>query len=137
MAISAKLQFGDNDCGQYSSEYPVLGYKCNFSRRYNAASPDSDPRCDSISIIVITPGKENTELLQWYVEQNCMTGRILLDTSDMTDSGGDFTTREIRFEDARCFAIEEDYDNTVNRLRVLKLDIMAEDMEIDSVRFKL
>ena len=66
-----------------------------------------------------------------------MSGRILLDTSDMVDGGGDSTSREIRFEDAKCFAIEEDYDNTVSRLRVLKIEIMAENMEIDSVKFNL
>lgn len=137
MAISAKLQFGDNECGHYSSEYPVLGYECHFSRHYEISCPDSDPRCDSIMIVVVTPGRENTELLQWYVNQSCMSGRILLDTSDMVDGGGDSTSREIRFEDAKCFAIEEDYDNTVSRLRVLKIEIMAENMEIDSVKFNL
>lgn len=134
MAISAKLQFGDNDCRQYTSEYPVLGFKCHFSRHYDTSTPDADSRCDSISIIVITPGKSNLELFKWYVGQSYMTGRILLDTSDMVDGG---SVREIKFEDARCYAIEEDYDNSVDRLRVLTLDIMADSMEIDTVKFNL
>ena len=137
MAISAKLQFGDNDCEQYASEYPVLGYECRFSRHYEASTPDSDSRCSRISIVVVAPGRDNLELFQWYVNQSYMTGRILLDVTEMVDSGGEYATREIRFEDARCFAIGEDYDNTVNRLRVLKLDIMAESLEIDSVKFNL
>lgn len=137
MAISAKLQFGDNDCGQYASEYPVLGYECHFSRHYEASTPDSDPRCNRMSIVVVTPGKDNLELLQWFVNRSYMTGRIILDVSEMVESAGEDITREIKFEDARCYAIEEDYDNTVNRLRVLKLDIMAENVEIDSVKFNL
>ena len=52
MALTAKLQLGDNAKQQYPQEYMVADCRCHFSRGYNHAQPHSDARCDQVDLTV-------------------------------------------------------------------------------------
>ena len=133
--MSAVLLFGDNDAGVYSSEYPVVKCDCHFSRHHDFYSPDSDPKCEQVMIMVVAPGKEDLELIEWYIDNSTLSGRIVFDVSDQAGSKGNDTKREIRFEDARCYLIEENYDISNGKRRLLKMEFLAESVQIDDNRF--
>lgn len=134
MAISAKLQFGDNDCGQYSSEYPVIWCKCHFSRRFNHFRPESVARCERITIKVIAPGKDDLSLYEWYAGGSVLSGRILFNMAMRNTL--DEETKEILFEDAHCISLAELYDIDISEQRMLTLDIVSEKIIVDSVDFE-
>ena len=134
--MSAILQFGDNDAGIYSNQYPVVECDCQFSRHPDFYSPDSDPRCEKVMIMVVAPGKEDLELIEWYIDNAVLSGRILFDISDQAGGSGNDTTREIRFEDARCYFIEEMYEIASSKRRLLKMEFLAESVQIDSNLFE-
>lgn len=133
--MSAVLQFGDNDAGVYSSEYPVIECDCHFSRHHDYYSPDSDPRCEKVMIMVVAPGKEDLGLVEWYIDNSCQSGRIVFDVSDQLGAEGGDSQRVILFEDARCYLIEEQYDISLSSRRLLRLEFLAECIQIDSNRF--
>ena len=133
--MSAVLQFGDNDAGVYSSEYPVIECDCHFSRHHDYYSPDSDPRCAKVMSMVVAPGKEDLGLVEWYIDNSCQSGRIVFDVSDQLGAEGGDSQRVILFEDARCYLIEEQYDISTSSRRLLRLEFLAECIQIDSNRF--
>ena len=133
--MSAILQFGDNSAGIYSNQYPVVECDCHFSRHHDFYSPDSDPRCEKVMIMVVAPGKEDLELNEWYIDNSVLCGRILFDISDQAGTNGNDTTREIRFEDARCYLIEETYDISSSNRRLLKMEFLSSSIQIDNNLF--
>ena len=134
MALTARLQFGDNDSKNYSAEYFVADCHCHFMRHHNHFHPDADARCERVEVIVVAPGKENLNLFDWYISGNPLSGRLLFDLSSM--HGGEFTSaKELLFEDAYCFSLAEDYHVDTSNRRCLKLSFMAEKMIVNDVEY--
>lgn len=134
MALTARLQFGDNVAGLYSREYLVADCHCHFVRHHNQFHPDADARCERVEVIVVAPGKENLNLFDWYISGNPISGRLLFDLSSM--HGGEFTTsKELLFEDAYCFSLAEDYHVDSSNRRYLKLSFMAEKIIVNDVEY--
>ena len=67
MALTARLQFGDNSTKTYPKEFLVENCRCHFSRHYDLAYPDTDARCERVELTVVAPGKDDLTLYDWYI----------------------------------------------------------------------
>ena len=134
MPLPARLQFGDNNVHRYSREYLVTDYKCRVVRRHNEARPDDKAKCEQIELTVVTPGKQDLNLIQWYVGQSGMSGRILIEMPNVTQ-GQSSEGKEVLFENAICFAIAEEYDIDCRSRRLLRLTIAVEELTVDDIVF--
>ena len=134
MALIASLQLGDNENRIYPKEYLVNQVKCHVVRPHNLYYADSKPRCERLEVTVIAPGKEDLTLLDWYISQEPMSGRVIVSLSNEAKLGvGD--SKEIYFEDGICFRLAEDYNIDAGR-RTMTLSIATEALTIDNVEFK-
>lgn len=134
MALTAKLQFGDNGFRRYSREYLVTDYTCRLHRRHNGARPDAQSSCDHIELTVVAPGKEDLNLFEWYIDRAVISGRILVELP-ATDRSRTDETREIQFENGVCYSIKEEYDIDQHRRRTLRLSIAVEELTVDHFVF--
>ena len=134
MALSAHLQFGDNRSGRYTSDYLLVDCLCSFRRSHNDLRPDGGAYCDSVEITVISPGKEDMTLYNWFMNRDEMSGRIVFDLSS-TAADDATPTRTLLFEDARCYALEESYDKNTRFRRLLKLCFEADSITMEETAF--
>lgn len=134
MALSAHLQFGDNKAGRYSTDYLLVDCRCSFRRSHNDLRPDGAAYCDSVEIAVIAPGKEDMTLHDWFMNGDEMSGRIVFDLSSSASEDAN-PTKILRFEDARCFTLEEWYDKNTRFRRLLKLAFEADSITMEDIDF--
>ena len=134
MALSASLQFGNNQIGLYSKTYDVVECKCHFKRHHNFYLPDANAICDKMELTVVAPGKEDLNLYEWYIDQTSQSGKITFELTTASDNGSQ-TTKEIKFEDALCFSIAENYDIGKQRRRLLTLEVIADQIMVEDVKF--
>lgn len=134
MALTAKLQFGDNESRHYSSEYLLTDFKCRLVRHHNEARPDGGTTCDQLDLTVIAPGRDDLSLMEWYTGSFGMNGRILV---EMPAAGPNQPSRwkEILFEDAVCYAIAEDYHIDVDSRRSLRLGLAVGSLTVEETVF--
>ncbi len=134
MALLANLQIGDNNTKRYAKTYLLTEVHSHVTRRHNRFLPDSPSRCERLDITVITPGKQDLTLIEWYTRQTSLSGRIVVELSD-PGQGGAAQTREIYFNDAVCFKLNEEYHIDKTKRRVLSLAFEANELIIDDVVF--
>ena len=132
MALMARLQFGDNSVGLYSKEYLVMDCHLHFSRHHNHFRPDTDARCEKVEVVVVAPGREDLNLYEWYIQNGTQSGRLVFDLQSLTSSA---VEKVIQFEDAHCYAIEEEYHIDAQKRRCLRLSLMAENLVINDTTF--
>lgn len=135
MALMARLQLGDNGAKRYAKEYLVTDFKCHVQRPHNTFRPDQDVRCERLELTVVVPGRDDLSLLEWYVNGESHSGRVLIELSSIVRNGADIW-KEVLFEDAVCFAISEDYHIDNNKRRELKLGLVSEYITVDDHQFK-
>ena len=131
MALTAVLEFGDNNIKRYSKRFLVADCRFVFDRPYNDFCPEGQTTCERIELFVVAPGKDDLTLFEWFAEQNVLEGRVLISLGATSDSSLD--SQEIYFEDAVCFALSEIYDIESSKRRLLKLSILARKICIDDV----
>ena len=93
---------------------------------YNHSRPESDARCERIELTVVAPAMTDPLLYEWYInqgEQNCRLAFFFSATDGNLE-----VEREMLLENAVCFGIEEDYSIDHQSRRLLKLQIMAEEV---------
>ena len=135
MSLLKKIQIGDNRSGRYTKEYLLSDFKCHTHRLHNEYRPDSDQYCDSIDVTIIAPGRDDMQLYDWFIHQSTMSGRLLIQLPPGPNQS-EPDTQEILFEEARCFSFEEEYHINRNRRRLLRLQFVAEQVNINDVIFK-
>jgi hypothetical protein len=135
MALTALLQFGDNESKNYSADYNVADCHCHFMRHYNHFHPDADALCERVELVVVAPGKDNLNLFDWYISGTPLSGRLVFDLSDIR--GGEYTSsKELLFEDAYCFSLAEEFHiGSLNR-RQLRMSFVAESIIVNGVEYK-
>ena len=132
MALTAVLEFGDNNIQQYSKQYLVADCRFEFDRSYNDFHPDSAVRCQRVEIVLPAPGKQDTTLYEWFNSRGVQSGRIVLElTGDARNNAEE--KQVLFFEDAICFSLAEEYDINSSRRRQLHLGIIADKMILDNV----
>ena len=132
MALTAVLEFGDNNIQQYSKQYLVADCHFEFDRSYNDFHPDSAVRCQRVEIVLPAPGKQDTTLYEWFNSRGVQSGRIVLElTGDAKNNAEE--KQVLFFEDAICFSLSEEYDLNTSRRRQLRLGIMADEMILGNV----
>ena len=134
MALTAVLEFGDNNIRRYSKQFMVADCRFVFDRSYNDFCPEGDTRCDRMELFVVAPGKEDLTLFEWFADQSVLDGRITISLGATNDNSLD--SQEIVFEEAVCFALSEMYDIESSMRRLLKLSILANKICIDDVCFE-
>ena len=134
MALTAVLEFGDNDIRRYSKQFLVADCRFVFDRSYNDFCPEGDTRCDRMELFVVAPGKEDLTLFEWFANQSVLDGRVIISLGATNDNSLD--SQEIVFEEAVCFALSEMYDIESSMRRLLKLSILANKICIDDVCFE-
>ncbi|MCH5242087.1 MAG: hypothetical protein J1F67_06655 [Muribaculaceae bacterium] len=135
MPLIAHLQFGDNDLKVYNRDYMVKDVIIRFKKDYDEFRPVSDPRCESIELTVYSPGKTDTNLQQWYINDMVENGRIIMGEADPAN-GAVTDWKQIFFSNAHCFSLGEHYSIDSMR-RALTLKFTAEEIEIQEIEFKL
>lgn len=135
MSLLKKIQIGDNRSGRYTKEYLLSDFKCHTHRLHNEYRPDSDKYCDCIDVTIIAPGRDDMQLYDWFIHQSTMSGRLLIQLPPGPNQS-EPDTQEILFEEARCFSFEEEYHINRNRRRLLRLQFVAEQVNINDVIFK-
>lgn len=133
MALTAVLEFGDNDIRRYSKQFMVADCRFVFDRPYNDFCPEGHTRCERMELFVVAPGKDDLTLFEWFTDQSVLDGRVLISLGATNDSS--FDSQEIYFEEAICFALSELYDINSSRRRLLKLSVLAKNISIDGVDF--
>ena len=134
MALTAVLEFGDNNIRRYSKQFMVADCRFVFDRSYTDFCPEGDTRCDRMELFVVAPGKEDLTLFEWFADQSVLDGRITISLGATNDNSLD--SQEIVFEEAVCFALSEMYDIDSSMRRLLKLSILAKKICIDDVCFE-
>lgn len=138
MSLSAILHFGNNTEQRYNSQYKLVDCKYRFSKHFNNRTnrPDRDAKCGVVELTIIAPGKSDLNLYNWYIEREILSGYIEFELPS-TEASSSTITKKLVFNDAYCFSLTEHYSILSNSQRVLKLEFVAEKMEIDSVKFTL
>lgn len=134
MALTAVLEFGDNNIRRYAKQFMVADCRFVFDRSYNDFCPEGDTRCERMELFVVAPGKEDLMLFEWFANQSVLDGRVVISLGAANDSSLD--SQEIVFEEAVCFALSEMYDINSSMRRLLKLSILANKICIDDVCFE-
>ena len=134
MALTAVLEFGDNNIRRYSKQFMVADCRFVFDRSYNDFCPEGDTRCERMELFVVAPGKDDLTLFEWFADQSVLDGRITISLGATSDNSLD--SQEIVFEEAVCFALSEMYDINSSMRRLLKLSILANKICIDDVCFE-
>ena len=78
MALTAVLEFGDNNIRRYSKQFMVADCRFVFDRSYNDFCPEGDTRCERMELFVVAPGKEDLTLFEWFADQSVLDGRITI-----------------------------------------------------------
>ena len=134
MALTAVLEFGDNNIRRYSKQFMVADCRFVFDRSYNDFCPEGDTRCERMELFVVAPGKDDLTLFEWFADQSVLDGRVTISLGATSDNSLD--SQEIVFEEAVCFALSEMYDIESSMRRLLKLSILANKICIDDVCFE-
>ena len=134
MALTAVLEFGDNNIRRYSKQFMVADCRFVFDRSYNDFCPEGDTRCERMELFVVAPGKDDLTLFEWFADQSVLDGRVTISLGATSDNSLD--SQEIVFEEAVCFALSEMYDIDSSMRRLLKLSILAKKICIDDVCFE-
>jgi hypothetical protein len=137
MALSARIQFGDNGIGQYSSDYQLSECKTHFTRHHSAFFPDEDAKCMQIELTIVASNKYDLNIQEWFIDRSCLSGRIVFELSSIQGGEqGSGPLRTIEFEDAECFSLGEKYDIGVKTRREFKLLITARLFKIGDTVFE-
>lgn len=134
MSLSATLKIGDNAIGNYEKEYQVVSCQYKVSCGYNYRLPDTEAKNNSIEITLVSPGKEDLTIYDWYIKRMLLSGKIELEFSTQTQSQEGKKT--VTFENASCFSMSESYDINERSLRLIKLELVAEKTTIDAIEFQ-
>lgn len=135
MGFNIKLQFGDNTCQWYNKEYTVQSFQNHYSRTHNHNHPDSVPRCESITLTLKAPVKEDLMLYEWFVDQSYMSGRIYCEIFSAKDMDGS-EPYIICFDDAQVYELSENFDFQSDSLRLITLQIDAMKVTSNDVAFE-
>lgn len=133
MSLLKKLQIGNNEIGKYTSEYLLMDYKCHTCRHCSELRPDADKFCERIDMTIVAPGREDASLYQWFISQAPESGRILIELPPNAKQEGE--KKEVLIENAVVYSLEEEFHFNTDRVRKLKLSIVAEKVIIDGVTF--
>ena len=134
MALSAHLQFGDNQSGRYNKDYLLVACHHSYRRPHNDLRPDGPAQCESVEVSLVAPGKDDMMLQEWFEKNEELSGRIVFDLSSVAADTAQ-PTRVLLFEDARCFVLEESYDKDTRFRRLLKLCFEAETITMEDINF--
>ncbi len=133
--LLTKLQLGDNCSEIYNKEYLVTQMSYKFERGHNGRIPDSTVQCGSIELSIVAPGKEDLGLYEWYIDKSIYNGRIICNLSSV-EKNVEQPVKVIKFENAYCFLIAQEYNIDGVYQRLLKIELYAEEIEVDTVLFK-
>ena len=134
MSLLKKLQIGDNATGMYTKEYLLVDYKCHTCRSHNELRPNADMSCERIELTVIAPGVDDMSIYDWFIDQTSVDGRILIELPAILYQGNT-EYKEIQFEGASYFSLEEHYEIDKNQRRVLRIGMIASTVVIDGIEY--
>ena len=135
MEVQAKLEIGNNHAKMYSKNYNVVNLFCHYTRQTGSTRPNTDARCECIDITLVAPTMEDNSLYRWYISNESLCGRVSFDLTGEQDSTSS-DDGNLVFEDAYCFAIEEDYDIDRPMRRMLKLSLVADKVTFEGATFE-
>lgn len=130
MSLIARLLIGDNNVGFHSEEYLIEKCSFKFMNHTNYLYPNSEVSYGKVNLTLRKPDSLN--LYAWYIEQSRISGQIEFELSRYDD----VPRKVLRFEDAQCFSLSEEYDKNAGAQVQLKLEFVAEEIRIDGVEFK-
>ena len=127
MALLTKLYFNE-----VQDPYLVVGFRCRYSRKHDGIRPTTTPTCNQIEITVIAPETDDFLFYEWFVNQSMLSGRLAYELPVSTKNAYP-EERTIGFIDAKCFAFSEHYDIQQKSRRLLRLELVPEQVKIDDM----
>jgi hypothetical protein len=112
----------------------VVSCRYKVSCGYNYRLPDTEAKNNSIEITLVSPGKDDLTIYDWYIKRMLLSGKIELEFSTQTQSQEGKKT--VTFENASCFSMSESYDINERSLRLIKLELVAEKTTVDAIEFQ-
>lgn len=135
MSLIKKLQIGDNHSGRYTKEYLLTDFKCRTHRLHDEYRPAADKYCDCVEITVIAPGREDMQMYEWFISRSTLSGRLLIQLPPKANQS-EPDCQEILLEEAQCYSFEEEYHSNLNQRRLLRLQLVAEQVIFNGIIFK-
>ena len=86
-----------------------------------------------MELVVVAPGKEDLNLYEWYINNDTLSGRVVIDLQTMSEP--DSVMKLLEFEDAHCYSIQEEYQIDTQRRRCLRLSFVAERITVNEIEF--
>lgn len=135
MALSARLEIGEGINKDYHhSAYNLIDCRCHFAREYNHDLPQTDAKCESIEVTLVSPDKDDLSLYDWYIRQYAQNCRLVFSFTKGNEKVAE-ETKLIKLEGAKCFGISEEYSIASGNRKLLKLKIMASEVQVNEIKF--
>ena len=87
-----------------------------------------------MELVVVAPGMEDLNLYEWYINNDTLCGRVVIDLQTMSEANS--MMKLVEFEDAYCYSIQEEYHIDEQRRRFLRLSFVAEKISVNEIEFK-
>ena len=112
-----------------------MNLTCHYKRLTSSSRPSTDAQCENISLTLVAPDMEDLSLYDWYISGDPQNGRVVLNLSD-AKADTDGSEANLEFEEAYCYAIEEEYQIDGMMRRTVKLSIVANEVTFEGATFK-
>ena len=71
MALTAYIEFGNNDSKRYFKQYMISDCYIVNEKPFNKFCPEGNASCERLEVSIISPGRDDLDLYEWYDTQNC------------------------------------------------------------------
>ena len=127
MALFTKLYINE-----IQSPYLVVDFRFHYERSHDGYRPISSPTCERMLITIIAPQADDFLFYEWFINQDVLSGHLAYELP-VTTRNAYPEERTIGFVEAKCLAISEHYDIRQNSRRLLTLEVIPEQVQIDEM----
>ncbi len=129
MALLTTLKIKD-----VPNDYKVWDFRLHMARSYNNFHPSSAASCERIEMTVVAPDTDDYTFYEWFNSRSLLSGQLAYELPVSLNHTYS-ETRVIDFKDAQCYAFTESYDINTQSRRLLKIMLVPQQVEMDSIEF--
>ena len=129
MALLTTLKIKD-----VPNDYKVWDFRLHMARSYNNFHPSSAASCELIEMTVVAPDTDDYTFYEWFNSRSLLSGQLAYELPVSLNHTYS-ETRVIDFKDAQCYAFTESYDINTQSRRLLKIMLVPQQVEMDSIEF--
>ena len=129
MALLTTLKIKD-----VPNDYKVWDFRLHMARSYTNFHPSSAASCERIEMTVVAPDTDDYTFYEWFNSRSLLSGQLAYELPVSLNHTYS-ETRVIDFKDAQCYAFTESYDINTQSRRLLKIMLVPQQVEMDSIEF--